>query len=132
MINFEKKLKAELQKKDKDTIIDLYLQKCYEFELEKTQFQQQLDNAKNALDKQLEEKNKRIRKLNIEAQKYYEDAYCNNFAIEQLEKVNELLTNTIIEVTQEEFDLNKLCYLEEISAKFCDKINQQIQELRGQ
>lgn len=54
MINFEKKLKAELQKKDKDTIIDLYLQKCYEFELEKTQFQQQLDNAKSALDKQKE------------------------------------------------------------------------------
>lgn len=52
MINFEKKLKAELQKKDKDTIIDLYLQKCYEFELEKAQFQQQLDKAKSALDKQ--------------------------------------------------------------------------------
>ena len=52
MINFEKKLKSELQKKDKDTIIDLYLQKCYEFELEKAQFQQQLDNAKSALDKQ--------------------------------------------------------------------------------
>lgn len=34
-----------------------------------------------------------IKKLNLEAQKYYEDAYCNNFqnqkAIEELEKVKE-------------------------------------------
>lgn len=47
------------------------------------------------LERQLEEKNKRIKKLNLEAQKYYEDAYCNDFqykakidfAIEQLEEV---------------------------------------------
>jgi hypothetical protein len=43
---------------------------------------------------QLAEKEMRIKKLNLEAQRYYEDAYCNNFqiktktdfAIEQLEK----------------------------------------------
>lgn len=33
-------------------------------------------------------------------------------AIQELEKVNGILTDTIIEVTQDEFDLNKLCYLE--------------------
>ena len=50
-------------------------------------------------------------------------------AIKELEKVNSILTETIIEVTQDEFDLNRLCYLEEISAKFFEKIQQQISEL---
>ena len=53
-------------------------------------------------------------------------------AIQELEKVNGILTDTIIEVTQDEFDLNKLCYLEEISAKFYEKIQQQINDLRGE
>ena len=47
------------------------------------------------LKQQLAEKEKKIKKLNLEAQKYYEDAYCNDFhnqdkisfCIEQLEKV---------------------------------------------
>lgn len=43
MINFEKKLKSELEKKDKATIINLYLQKCYDFEVE--QIQTQIDSA---------------------------------------------------------------------------------------
>lgn len=51
------------------------------------------------LKQQLAEKENRIKKLNIEAQKYFEDAYCNDFhnqdkisfAVEQLEKVKELL-----------------------------------------
>lgn len=51
-------------------------------------------------------------------------------AIQELEKVNGILTDTIIEVTQNEFDLNKLCYLEEISAKFYEKIQQQIKDLK--
>lgn len=53
------------------------------------------------------------------------------FAISELEKVNNILTDTIIDVTQNEFDLNKLCYLEEISKKFQEKIQQQINELEG-
>ena len=53
-------------------------------------------------------------------------------AIQELEKVNGILTDTIIEITQDEFDLNKLCYLEEISAKFYEKIQQQIKELKGE
>ena len=51
-------------------------------------------------------------------------------AIKELEKVNSILTETIIEVTQDESDLNRLCYLEEISAKFFEKIQQQISELK--
>lgn len=53
-------------------------------------------------------------------------------AIQELEKVNGILTDTIIEVTQDEFDLNKLCYLEEISTNFYEKIQQQIKELKGE
>ena len=52
------------------------------------------------------------------------------FVIQELEKVNSILTETIIEVTQDESDLNRLCYLEEISAKFFEKIQQQISELK--
>ncbi len=51
-------------------------------------------------------------------------------AIQELEKVHSILTDTIIEVTQDESDLNRLCYLEEISAKFFEKIQQQISELK--
>lgn len=53
-------------------------------------------------------------------------------AIQKLEKVNGILTDTIIEVTQNEFDINKLCYLEEISAQFYEKIQQQIKKLKGE
>lgn len=46
------------------------------------------------LKQQLEEEKNRSKKLNHEAQKYYEDAYCNNFqnqkAIAELEKVKTL------------------------------------------
>lgn len=50
------------------------------------------------LREQLKEEKNRNKKLNYEAQKYYEDAYCNDFqkqdkisfAVEQLEKVKEI------------------------------------------
>lgn len=58
--------------------------------------------------------------------------FHNQLAIQELEKVNGILTDTIIEVTQDEFDLNKLCYLEEISARFYEKMQQQIKELKGE
>lgn len=54
-----------------------------------------------------------------------------DFATKELEKVNGILTDTIIEVTQNEYDLNKLSYLEEISAKFGEKITKQINQLGG-
>ena len=54
-----------------------------------------------------------------------------DFATKELEKVNGILTDTIIEVTQNEYDLNKLSYLEEISAKFGEKIQKLISNLGG-
>ena len=51
-------------------------------------------------------------------------------AINELEKVNGILTDIIIEITQNEFDLNKLCYLEEISARFYEKMQEKIKELK--
>ena len=54
-----------------------------------------------------------------------------DFATKELEKVNGILTDTIIEVTQNEYDLNKLSYLEEISAKFGEKITKLINKLGG-
>lgn len=61
-----------------------------------------------------------------------EVSFGKQLTIQELEKVNGILTDTIIEITQDEFDLNKLCYLEEISAKFYEKIQQQIKELKGE
>ena len=52
-------------------------------------------------------------------------------AIQELEKVNGILTDIIIEVTQNEFDSNKLCYLEEISTRFYGKIQHEIKELEN-
>ena len=51
-------------------------------------------------------------------------------AIQELEEVNGILTDTIIQVTQDEMDLNKLCYLEEISSKFNEKMQDEIKKLR--
>lgn len=103
------------------------------------------------LKQQLEEKDKEIERLKVFEKAYYfnqtqvsqesmdlllQNAYQvhneTQLAIQELEKVNGILTNTIIEVTKDEFDLNKLCYLEEISAKFYEKIQQQIKELKGE
>lgn len=103
------------------------------------ELEKQLDQLKQQLvekEKELAYMTKQAKKFNNEAQKYYEDAYCNSFqnqkAIAELEKVNGILTDTIIEVTQNEMDLNKLCYLEEISARFYEKMQEQIKELKGE
>lgn len=104
------------------------------------------------LKQQLADKDKEIERLKVFEKAYYynqlqasqEDIQkfqnlanqsavnINYIAIQELEKVNGILTDTIIEVTQNEFDINKLCYLEEISAKFYEKIQQQIKELKGE
>lgn len=52
-------------------------------------------------------------------------------AISELEEVNGLLTDTIIEVTEKEFNVDKLCYLEEISSKFSEKIKNKIEKIQG-
>lgn len=66
------------------------------------------------------------------AQKRNVVQHKTQLAIQELEKVNGILTDTIIEVTQNEMDLNKFCYLEEISARFYEKMQEQIKELKGQ
>lgn len=82
----------------------------------------------NELKQQLAEKDKEIEYQ--ESMKILAVKNQNQKAIEQLEKVNEVLTDTIIEVTENEFNTDKLCYLEEISSRFYDKIQQQINELK--
>ena len=110
------------------------------------------DETITNLKKQLEEKDKEIEKLKQqytilenENGKLAKELIVKNYkkaqkevsfgiqlAIQELEKVNGILTDTIIEITQNEMDLNKLCYLEEISARFYEKMQEQIIELEGQ
>ena len=54
----------------------------------------------------------------------------NQLAISALEEVNSILTNIIIEVTEYEMNLDKLCYLEEISYKFGQTIKNKIEGLK--
>lgn len=89
------------------------------------------ENKYFKLEKQLADKNKEIeyfkrqaRRFNNEAQKYYEDAYCNDFhnqdkvsfAIKKLEKIKEWLEPKY-------FDNEQIIYLEKI-------IDNQIEELK--
>lgn len=136
--DYFKQLKQQLAKKD-CRIEELEGQFAYECECNKQLVE---------LQKQLAEKDKEI-------DKYFNFFLCNiadltktdietlvfnngniiiqnqtQLAIQKLEEVNGILTDTIIEVTQDELYLNKLCYLEEISAKFYEKIQQQIKELK--
>ncbi len=51
-------------------------------------------------------------------------------AISALEEVNSILTNIIIEVTEYEMNLDKLCYLEEISYEFGQAIKNKVEGLK--
>ena len=61
------------------------------------------DKENHQLKQQLAEKERQVKKLNNETQKYFEDAYCNDFhnqdkisfAVEQLEKVKEHNDNLV-------------------------------------
>ena len=100
-----------------------------------------LENLLNQQDKRIKELEQENQQLKTRLDKTIND--CNNLfvenqqlkqaqnikAIEQLERVNGVLTDTIIEVAANEIDANKLCYLEE---KFYEKIDQQINELKGE
>lgn len=87
------------------------------------------------LKQQLAEKEKQIKKLNYEAQKYYEDAYCNyfhekdkaSFAVEQLEKVKKQLRQDV-NITAPISEIKKLKdYLISVD----DYIDNQIKLLKG-
>lgn len=89
---------------------------------------QERDNLKQQLaekDKELIYMTKQAKKFNNEAQKYYEDAYCNGLqnqkAIAELEKVKDWLN--------EPFDEDG-CF--KIGGDLIDFIEQQIKELKGE
>ena len=98
-------------------------------------FTQCLEKEFADLEAKLAEKDKRIKKLNLEAQKYYEDAYCNDFhnqdkisfAIAKLEKVKE----NIKKVPITDFDLSgnfeKIYKQDAVS-----QIDNQIKSLKGE
>lgn len=84
-----------------------------------------IQEENDKLAQQLQEEKNRSKKLNHEAQKYYEDAYCNGSqnqtAIEELEKVKT--------------DAEKLFNLDKCNlalATVLDQIDQQIKSLKGE
>lgn len=72
---------------------------------------------------------KQNRKLNLEAQRYYEDAYCNNFqnqtAISELEKVKEYI------LLNDEYDEEVGCNIIE-TFDLLEDIRDRIEELKGE
>ena len=100
-----------------------------------------LNKKYQEIKKQLAEKERQVKKLNNEAQKYFEDAYCNDFhnqdkisfAVEQLEKVKEFVSRQLFITTKDCSDLD------EAEAKGCNElreetikeIDNQIKELKG-
>ena len=83
------------------------------------------DKEIDQLKQQLAEEKNRSKKLNYEAQKYYEDAYCNGFqnqkAIEELIKVQKYISDNAVYIEEE-------CFAREIN----DQIDQQIKSLKGE
>lgn len=83
-------------------------------------------------EKELAYMTKQAKKFNNEAQKYYEDAYCNSFqnqkAIQELEKVKMQLKDKTKMMSNEEH-----CYQQKVVTWYdiCDQINNQIKELKG-
>ena len=95
-------------------------------------FMQLQDDKISDLEAKLAEKEKQIKKLNNEAQKYYEDAYCNDaiyqdkisFAVDKLEKVKTIISNH----TQELWT----CENDDIDIDLYNEINQLIAEIKGE
>ena len=78
---------------------------------------------------------KQVKKFNNEAQKYFEDAYCNDFhkrdkisfAIEELEKVKEFVSRQLFITTKDCNDLD------EAEAKGCNELREEtIKEIDNQ
>lgn len=76
------------------------------YAVEKTEYEKMKQGVKEIVDnlkQQLAEKDKQIKKLNLEAQKYYEDAYCNDFhnqdkisfCIGKLEELQEVMGDEV-------------------------------------
>lgn len=100
--------------------------------------QEELLTQKLAENSRLTQENQQLKKqkreLNLEAQKYYEDAYCNNFqnqtAISELEKVKQ----NVLKIDKTEIKTLENGY----STLYCDRpevitiINNQIKQLKGE
>lgn len=90
----------------------------------------------------LKEEKTRNKKLNHEAQKYYEDAYCNNFqnqtAIAELEKVKNIIDSKVKNIDKRLDDLNIKIVCESTSMQLSTYkevvklIDQQIKSLKGE
>lgn len=97
--------------------------------LENKQLKQQLAEK----EKEIAYMTKQAKKFNNEAQKYYEDAYCNSFqnqkAIAELEKVKAGLKDKTTMMSNEEHE-----YLQRVVSwqNICDYINNKIKELKGE
>ena len=102
-----------------------FCEKCYQETFGKDNQKNEIQQLKQQLvekEKELAYMTKQAKKFNNEAQKYYEDAYCNSFqnqkAIAELEKLKEEFNGAFSFSTQQEmFD------------KYIDK---QIKELKGE
>ena len=109
---------------------DEFAEMIKKLESEKEELKQQLAEK----DKEVEYYKKQAKKLNNEAQKYFEDAYCNgsiyqdkiSFAIEQLEKV---IKDIDCYMSIREGDLPD--DIEGLLLDFVDKIDNQIKSLKG-
>lgn len=115
------KLQSNYDKKDK---LHLAYMQCAELVNENEQLKQQLAEK----DEEIAYMTKQAKKFNSEAQKYYEDAYCNDFhnqdkisfAIGQLEKVKMYIDDHAYYIDEREFGI-------EIN----EYIDNQINELKG-
>lgn len=119
------KLQSNYDKKDK---LHLAYMQCLELVEENEKLKQQLAEK----DREIEYYKKQAKKFNNEAQKYFEDAYCNDsiyqdkisFCIEQLEKVKET-TECVLDNALKNSSLNQSYY-----DRLLDEIDNQINQLK--
>lgn len=121
-------LHQEIKEKNKkiEKLESFYYKQLYKLDEE---YNNDLEEREKAIDKVKQQLKEKVEELKKVVDKLKQSQ--KQLATQELEKVNNILTDTIIEVTQNEFDLNKLYYLEEISAKFGEKIQTQIKKLKN-
>ena len=131
-----KELKQQLAEKDKE-IAHLKEKDNYHLRYELAGADETITNLKQQLvekEKELAYMTKQAKKFNNEAQKYYEDAYCNSFqnqkAITELEKVKDTLKHFCNIHNDEYYGVKS--QVKGIEQDVCDQIDQQIKELKGE
>lgn len=112
--------------------------KCYQETFGETDKDRKIADLEAKLvekDKEIAYMTKQAKKFNNEAQKYYEDAYCNDFqkqtkidfAVEQLKKVKKDI-DCYMAIREGDLPSNIECLL----LDFADKIDNQINGLKGE